>query len=462
MIKNSAKIQHLYARAGFGIQLRDYDKRGQLSISSLVKRLIQQGKHPNLLDEQDYRINIEELKGMTKKEKVDFRKKMMQETRMMSINWLLDMAKAKEQVLVEKMTLFWHGHFACEIKNPLSTANYLNTIKKHALGNFRDLVLGIARTPAMIRYLNNQQNKKLSPNENFARELMELFTIGRGNYTEQDVKEAARAFTGWSSSLTGDFSFRSKLHDYGRKSFMGRTGDFDGDDIVDILLERKETAQYIVGKIYRYFVNEKGHSARIKALAASFYESNYAIDKLMTTIFESEWFYDEENMGTRIKSPTEYLVSLIKTLGISFDSYRPLMGVQKAMGQLLFKPPNVAGWPGGRSWIDNSTLMLRLNLPMYLANQGEMNFKVKEEFEDLQEGKSLKKLQAKLNTKELEKAFASYEQAELYQQLCDFLLLTKNKPPYSVFQSNFQTISSWNDVSTYALKIMSLPEYQMC
>jgi uncharacterized protein (DUF1800 family) len=194
------------------------------------------------------------------------------------------MSNPNHSALLEKMTLFWHGHFACTIKVGMLAAQQLNSIQQHALGNFRDLVLAIARDPSMIRFLNNQQNKKRQPNENFARELMELFTIGRGFYTENDVKEAARAFTGWSSNLSGEYVFRERQHDFGEKRFMNKRGNFDGTDIIDILLERRETAHFITKKIYQYFVNEKVNERRLEQLAAGFYDKNYDIKWLMQTI----------------------------------------------------------------------------------------------------------------------------------------------------------------------------------
>jgi uncharacterized protein (DUF1800 family) len=198
--------------------------------------------------------------------------------------WLSRMANPQESALLERMCLFWHGHFACDIKSGGLAASYLNTIRKHALGRFGDLAKGIAREPAMIRYLNNQQNRKQSPNENFARELLELFTIGRGNYTEQDIKEAARAFTGWSSNFDGTFRFRRFAHDYGSKTFMNRTGKWDGDDIIDIILEQRATAEFLAAKMYRYFVNPGDDPQHIAQIANHLYDSGYHIGETVEFI----------------------------------------------------------------------------------------------------------------------------------------------------------------------------------
>src|SRR5690242_935193 len=186
-----------------------------------------------------------------------------------------------EAQLREKMSLFWHGHFACRILNIFFQQQLINAIRQNAFSDFGTLLRNVSKSPAMLSFLNNQQNKKQHPNENFAREVMELFTIGRGNYTETDVKEAARAFTGWGTNPQGEFIFRRAVHDDGTKSFMRRTGNFDGDEVLNIILERRETASFITSKIYRYFVNEEPDEKHISWLASRFYESRYDISALM-------------------------------------------------------------------------------------------------------------------------------------------------------------------------------------
>jgi uncharacterized protein (DUF1800 family) len=181
----------------------------------------------------------------------------------------------------------------------------LHVIRQNALGSFRTLLHGVSKSAAMLKFLNAQQNRKDHPNENFAREVMELFTLGRGNYTENDIKEAARAFTGWSANLQGDFVFRRFQHDNGSKTVLGKTGNFTGEDVLDILLEKKGTAAYITQKIYRFFVNEAVDKEKADWLSARFYQSDYNIGQLMKDIFTSDWFYEAKNIGTRIKSPIE-------------------------------------------------------------------------------------------------------------------------------------------------------------
>jgi uncharacterized protein (DUF1800 family) len=268
-----------------------------------------------------------------------------------------------EAQLRERMAFFWHGHFASRNINIFFQQQLLDVIRQNALGSFRDLLHGVSTSAAMLNFLNAQQNKKGHPNENFAREVMELFTMGRGNYSENDIKEAARSFTGWSANIKGDFQFRKFQHDEESKTVLGKTGNFSGEEVLDILLDRKETAKYISQKIYRFFVNEQTDTNKIEWLAERFYKSNYSIGRLMEDIFTSDWFYEEKNMGVKIKSPIELLAGMQRMLPMQADNEESLLLIQRILGQLLFYPPNVAGWPGGKAWIDSSSLMMRMRIP---------------------------------------------------------------------------------------------------
>lgn len=370
------------------------------------------------------------------------------------------------------MAFFWHGHFACELKNPVFAVQQINTIKTHALGNFKDLVLAIAKDAAMILYLNNQQNKKQSPNENFARELMELFTIGRGNYTENDVKEGARAFTGWfTNRLTGEFEFKQRAHDEGQKTFMGKTGNFDGTDIVDIILSKKETAHFIATKIYRFFVNEtQPNSKNIEELATVFFDSKYDIEKMMKYLFSQDWFYEEKNIGSKIKSPVEFLVGMMRTLNLDFKNEDGILFTQKVLGQILFRPPNVAGWQGGKAWIDNATLLVRLNYAGYIFNQAEVEIDIKDEPETrkIQVGK---KIDVSANLNPLIKSFQKTDSKDLAKELSDFLIQIPsdskkeldNMLQKTAFEKYANAATNQDEkIKAWTVSILSLPEYQMC
>ena len=252
---------------------------GRLLVKTSGKPVVKIEVTNNPADE--YMAGMNNPKEMQKKVKdPEFRRKLREKSRedlkTLNLRWLNTMTNSEAQ-LREKMSLFWHGHFACRIQNSFFHRNCYIQSRTNALGNFADMLKAVSKSPAMLQFLNNQQNRKLHPNENFAREVMELFTMGRGNYTENDVKEAARAFTGWGFNAKGEFVFRKNQHDNGSKTFLGKTGNFDGDDILNMLLENKQTANYISKKIYRYFVNEDVNEANQQWLSKRFYSNNYNI-----------------------------------------------------------------------------------------------------------------------------------------------------------------------------------------
>ncbi|MEM1322618.1 MAG: DUF1800 domain-containing protein [Bacteroidota bacterium] len=464
MIAQQDQIKHLYNRAGFGLSPQEWHKRRRWSRQQAVEELFTTAQSDSVMSTQalmaDY--SKEELEMMDKSTKKALRRESKKLVMRQNAEWIDRMASPERSALREKMCLFWHGHFACITRGPKLAFRQLATIRSHALGNFRDFVLAIARDVSMIRFLNNQQNRKRKPNENFARELMELFTIGRGNYTEQDIKEAARAFTGWSSNLSGDFVFRRRQHDFGKKTFMGKQGNFDGEDIINILLERRETATFICRKIYRYFINEQVEEYRLKQLSDYFYDSNYDIKALMRRIFESDWFYDKANVGVRIKSPTELIAGIMRQLNARLNSNLTLRFLQKALGQQLFNPPNVAGWPGGQSWIDNSTLMLRLVLVDYLFHATDVNFTVKPEFEAQKPNKAIRRIDAHLDLQPMIATFGQHNQQAIYNELKAYLIAPSLKANKSLFDQFIIKNTTEDYIKSLTLRLMSMPEYQLC
>ncbi len=463
------RLHHLYWRAGFGlnpVEWKIYHRYStQKAIDHLFKKANKASKRKIINNGNDIQPSME-METMSMEDKAAAKKKNKKQNKLRigahNTDWVLRMADPKESALLEKMCLFWHGHFACRSKLPGLARKQLNTIRAHALGNFRELVLGIAKDGSMIRYLNNQQNKKRKPNENFAREVMELFTIGRENYTEQDVKEAARAFTGWGTNVMGDYKFKKRHHDFGEKTFMGKTGKWNGDDILDIILEKKETAEFIVRKAYRFFVNEKVDERNVQYLAQVFYDSNYDIEKLMRSIFESKWFYDKKNVGVKIKSPLELMAGMIRTFEVEIKNPLSLIFVEKALGQVLFNPPNVAGWAGGKSWIDNSTLMLRLNLANVLFQNSELNLKVKEEFEAQKRNKRKRNIQASVNFDPFYNLFKRENKNQLIDKMGSFLLQTQHPLKREIFDGFIRKNEDKVLIQTLCLRMMSLPEYQLC
>lgn len=278
--------------------------------------------------------------------------------------WWAERMLTTKRPLEEKLALFWHGHFATSNDK---LRDYRKSLKQLALfralgnGNFRDLLIGVAKDPAMLVYLDAGENVKGSPNENFSREILELFTMGVGNYTETDIREAARAFTGWTNDrLT--FVVKPELHDEGEKAFLGRTGNFDGVDIINIVLEHDVTARFIAAKLYRYFVHTDPSPELVEQLGKQFKDGHYHIAALLTTLFLSRDFYSPAAYGTQIKSPVHLVVSTYRKLGLTeIPGVPDFMTTTRNLGQELFYPPNVAGWAGGRSWVTPALLLERGN-----------------------------------------------------------------------------------------------------
>jgi uncharacterized protein (DUF1800 family) len=277
--------------------------------------------------------------------------------------WWVSEMLTSSSALTERMTLFWHNHFvSSQQKVRLAELMYRQnvTLRANALGHFGDLLHAIARDPAMVIYLDSARNRKGTPNENFAREVMELFTLGEGNYSEQDIKEAARAFTGWSIDRdSGAFVFRPFLHDYGMKSVLGRSGNLDGDDVLDVLLEQRATAEFITRKLWREFVSPDPDVAQVKRIATRFRDSRYDIKVALYELLTSEAFYAKENRGVLVKSPIDLVVGTLKQFDLKPSEPVPFAVAAATMGQNLFSPPNVKGWPGGEAWINSSTLLAR-------------------------------------------------------------------------------------------------------
>ena len=397
--------------------------------------------------------------GMSKEEKVEQLKKNRKSVSTLNLKWLREMSHSPAQ-LREKMAFFWHDHFACKSQIAKAALLQVNTLRENAIGNFGDLLHAISKDPSMLLFLNNQQNKKSSPNENFARELCELFTLGRGNYTEQDVKEASRAFTGWSTLPNGSFFFRKRQHDYGKKTFLGRKGNFSGEDIIEILLEEKATARHVTRKLYRYLVSHQEDPQQIENWARLFYESGYDISTLLSAIFESDHFRSSQHFGARIKSPVEYMVSILRLLEIDPSDEKGLLFLQKALGQTLFFPPNVAGWPEGKAWIDGSSLLTRLRFPMGLGSGGEFTLQPKVAFagneEFLSKFEKRKGLSIQVDWDRLYAKLKQIPSANRYDWLESRMLSVRtnpNSPRLSISRENFPQA---------AVQLMGTLEFQLC
>jgi uncharacterized protein (DUF1800 family) len=378
---NLKQIKHLLSRAGFGMSFDDLKTAEAQTIRQAINGLFHASEKFEPINVVKNAVSYAMArKGDQAKRKLLMQMQRQQE-REINLAWM-DLMSNNQGQLREKMALFWNNHFACRSKQAIYAQQLVNIQRQHALGNFKAMTLAIAKSPAMLQFLNNQQNLKDRPNENFARELMELFTIGRGNYTEQDVKESARAFTGWGFDQSGDFRFRQALHDGGQKTFLGKSGNFTGEDIINILFERKETALFLSTKLYKYLVNETPDATHVNAMADVFYKADYEIKPLLEYVFTADWFYEEKNIGNLVKSPVELIIGLNRQFDIAYQRPAILLQFQKVLGQVLLYPPNVAGWPGGRNWIDSSSLMYRIKIPSTLLNGGMIDFAGKADPED--------------------------------------------------------------------------------
>jgi hypothetical protein len=450
--------KHLMNRAGFGLSTHEIQQANTLS-----QRVLWQGLSakkpfvPFVLSEDSTFIDdYQKLSQLTADAKKELVKKRRAYLVQLNSQFLFEMVKSEDQ-LREKMAFFWHGHFATRINNPMANLQLINSIREHALGNFKDLLLAVSKSPAMLQFLNNQQNKKGHPNENFAREVMELFTMGRGNYTESDVKEAARAFTGWGYK-DGEFVERKNAHDFSKKTFLNQQGNFNGDEVLQIILDKKATAAFIVKKIYRFFVNEQPDVAIIEVLSQRFRNSDYDIKDLMHAIFTSNWFFENKNIGTKIKSPIELMVGMLRLLPMPMENYSSmLVTFQKLLGQMLFFPPNVSGWPSGTSWIDSSTLMLRLQMPQIWSGLRPLEVHPLED-DDMTMGiKNLKNLQKSFKMENLLIDWEKVENVFSGKNLAECLLQITSS-------MDLQLIKNYSNSSlkSQIINLMSTPEYQLC
>ncbi len=342
------RIGHLLRRTGFGATADDLTSYSQIGFDGAVQRLLDYQNVPN--DAVDGQVAA--MEGQ------------LDLTKLPSIQtiWLYRILNTARP-LEEKMTLFWHNHFATanyKVANPQFMYAQNALFRKNALGDFRDLLYGVSRDPAMLRWLDSNSNRKASPNENYARELMELFTMGVGNYTEQDVRESARAFTGWFFDRNQGFVFNRNQHDFGDKTFLGRTGAWDGDEIVNMILEQPVTAEFMARKFFTFFVHDHPTPSTVARLADTFRGSGYSTKELMRAILTGPEFSSDEAYHAVVKSPVDYLIGTMKTIGIA-EYAREAPGQLQRMGMALYNPPDVSGWDWGTDWIGAATLLERLN-----------------------------------------------------------------------------------------------------
>ncbi len=378
------KAAHLLNRAGFGGTPAQIDALHKLGLASAVRSLVDGPAQPKPVlpppwakpqDLASKRDGMRDQVAMSAdgKERGEIQKRFNQmqrreqvgHTRDLGIWWLAQMRTTNDPLL-EKLTLFWHGHFATsvvKVRDAFWMWQQNEAFRRFGRGHFGALVKAISRDPAMLIWLDLRDSRKSHPNENFARELMELFTLGEGHYTEKDVTEAARAFTGYRLNFREQsFRYAASEHDDTPKELFGRKGKFDGDAVIDLILAKPECPRFIAKKLWQFFAYEEPEPALVNHLGETFRLCDYEVRPLLLRMFSSEEFYSDRAIGTQIKSPVQWLVSTARIFDTDYPSPFVLFFAMRQLGQILFLPPSVKGWDGGKAWISTSTLLARYNL----------------------------------------------------------------------------------------------------
>ncbi|MEK7486758.1 MAG: DUF1800 domain-containing protein [Planctomycetota bacterium] len=354
---------HLTRRCGFGATSNDIERLQKLGLNLGVQQYFERQSEPHNVQHLDQGVthylgtdNIEPLASW----------------------WLLRMALTTNP-LFEKMSLFWHGHFATsnrKIQSPRLMYQQIGLFRGDPFGSFQTLIHQISTDPAMIYWLDNNSNTKEQPNENFAREVMELFSLGIGNYTEKDIQEAARAFTGWFVHEK-KFRFSERAHDPRNKTVFGHKGPWKGEDIIQFCVEQPASKRFLAKKLLKFFVHPEPPKEAIEALATLIEQANFSFTEPLKAVFQSEWFFGEENRNALIRSPVDLIVGTIRLFEYQGDIHQAEQ-LATSMGQSLFRPPNVKGWDGNRIWINAATLLGRQHLAHHVSQyvvSGENKFK---------------------------------------------------------------------------------------
>lgn len=361
-------VEHLFSRAAFGIPASEVEARVHSAPEVVVDQLLDGGRAVEPFPATRLPIGHQrrvqsapeaEREGMKKSLRADDRRQMEEYGR-----WWVERMLDGVDPLRDRMTLFWHGFFttnARELRRNYEVVRQQLFVREHALESYAELLTGIVRDPAMLYYLDNTSNQAGNPNENLARELMELFSLGVGNYTEEDVREVARALTGFTADRDGNFEFDAKVHDAGTKTILGETGAFDGDDVVRILLGQKACAEHVVRRLVTYLEGAAPDEARVREYAAILRENDYRLRPLLRALFLDPRFYRDDVVGTRVLAPVEFVVGTAHRLGLR-PSARFVIGAADSLGQTLFEPPNVKGWEEGEAWITTASLLQRGNV----------------------------------------------------------------------------------------------------
>ncbi len=381
---SSDQARHLLIRTGFSPSQAEVDAQVGQDAAHAVAQLVDSARRartiqpvPGFVDQPPpppYRLltTVEERQAQ--------RREQMAQGLEMKRWWVREMVDSRAP-LQERMTLFWHNHFATsqqKVVRAQAMWQQHGVLRTHALGSFRTLLHAVAKDPAMLVYLDGVTNRKDAPNENFAREVMELFVLGESGqsqvYSEQDIREAARAFTGWGIDRDRwQFRFRPALHDAGNKTVLGHNAQMDGDDVLDLLLRQPAAAQFLVSKLWREFVSPDPEPAQVQRIARQFARSDFDIALVLRELLLTDAFWSPVNRGTLVKSPVELVVGTVRQFGVLAPDTLPLVVASAQLGQNLLVPPNVKGWPGYTAWIDASSLLGRKRFAALLFQGQDMS-----------------------------------------------------------------------------------------
>lgn len=422
---------HLFRRAGFGGSIAEINRAVAAGLEATLDQLFGQ------IDEADSAQELEKTARLVTGSA---------DATQLAAWWLLRMLKSNRP-FVEKMTLFWHGHFATgadKVQNARAMFRQNQLLRKHAFGKFEPFVQAISSDVAMLVYLDSEENRRTRPNENYARELMELFCLGTGNYSEQDIKEVARCFTGWSIKKN-QFRFYEHQHDKKMKSFLGVTGNLDGNEAISVVLKQKAAAEFIARKLIRFFVVDEIEltSEFVQPVAVKLRDTEFDIRQAMSLILSSNFFFSSQAMGRKIKSPVELAIGFLRYFDASTNVLL-LANRLKELGQLPFYPPNVKGWQGGKDWINASTILGRANLI------GEILRHQKTKFRAGALASSLKAAGVSLNDLT----------DEVFKQMCaSFFAVVPKTNASDGLLSQLQGVT--DDPVDLIASLASMPEYQM-
>jgi len=355
-----ARVAHLLRRAGFGATEAELDQYTALGFQGALDRLL----HPEQVDDSAAEALYASLVPNPDSDPDAYKK--IENAKFAWLNRML----VTQRPLQEKMTLFWHTHFATanyKVGDALLMLQQIQLFRDNALGNFESLLQQVTRDPAMLIWLDNRTNRKGAPNENYAREVMELFAVGIGNYTDTDVKEGARAFTGYSLDKEKHFVFNANQHDSGDKTFLGQTGNFDADDILATLVRHPATARFLTTKLFRFFVADQPASSTIDRLAATYTSSGFDMRAVLLDLFSGPEFLSDAAYHGLVKQPADFVIGSLKALGTQ-NVGPDVTQILRRMGQDLLNPPDVSGWKMGLAWINATTLFERFNFANRLVS----------------------------------------------------------------------------------------------